>query len=96
MPRSLDRARPRSSAAIALPQASTFVARRGQSAPGDAAGPVISFQPEGDIEETKRELEGKGVEFATEIFEHPWGRIATFKDSEGNDLQLYAPPREQG
>ena len=27
-----------------------------------------------------------------EISEHAWGRIATFKDTEGNDLQLYAPP----
>jgi len=24
--------------------------------------------------------------------EHEWGRVATFKDSEGNDLQLYEPP----
>ena len=55
-------------------------------------GPVISFQPDGEIEAAKEELEGKGVEFATEISDHQWGRIATFKDSEGNDLQLYAPP----
>ena len=27
-----------------------------------------------------------------EISEHDWGRVATFKDSEGNDLQLYEPP----
>ena len=57
-------------------------------------GPVITFQPSGDIDEAKRELESRGVEFAAEISEHPWGRIATFKDSEGNDLQLYAPPRD--
>ena len=54
---------------------------------------MISFQPEGDIEEAKRDLERRGVEFAADISEHAWGRIATFKDSEGNDLQLYAPPR---
>src|SRR5947208_1536439 len=53
-------------------------------------GPVISFQPEGDIAEAKRALEGKGVEFPTDISEHEWGQIATFKDSDGNDLQLYA------
>jgi hypothetical protein len=38
------------------------------------------------------DLEGKGVEFAAGISEHEWGRVATFKDSEGNDLQLYEPP----
>jgi predicted enzyme related to lactoylglutathione lyase len=59
---------------------------------GSDGGPVISFQPDGDIDEAKRDLERRGVEFAAEISEHPWGRIATFKDSEGNDLQLYSPP----
>src|SRR5215216_711866 len=43
-------------------------------------GPVITFQPEA------------GVEFPAQISEHEWGRVATFKDSEGNDLQLYEPP----
>ena len=55
-------------------------------------GAVITFQPDGDIEAEVAELEGKGVEFAGGISDHPWGRIAPFKDSEGNDLQLYAPP----
>ena len=68
-------------------------AREGEGADSDG-GPVITFQPSGDIDEAKRELESRGVEFAAEISEHPWGRIATFKDSEGNDLQLYAPPRD--
>jgi catechol 2,3-dioxygenase-like lactoylglutathione lyase family enzyme len=27
------------------------------------------------------------------ISEHEWGRVATFKDTEGNDLQLYELPR---
>ena len=60
---------------------------------GGGGGPVISFQPEGEIEEAKQQLESKGVSFPAEISEHPWGRIATFKDSEGNDLQLYEPPK---
>ena len=38
------------------------------------------------------QLKGKGVEFSGGISDHPWGRIAPFKDSEGNDLQFYAPP----
>jgi predicted enzyme related to lactoylglutathione lyase len=65
-------------------------AREGSGA--GEGGPVITFQPEGAIEDAKAALEGKGVAFPAEISEHPWGRITTFKDSEGNDLQLYAPP----
>ncbi len=66
-------------------------AREGEGARADG-GAVISFQPEGGIEEAKASLEESGVDFPSEISEHPWGRIATFKDSEGNDLQLYSPP----
>ena len=66
-------------------------AREAEGARGEG-GAVITFQPDGDIEETKGELEQAGVDFPADISEHPWGKIATFKDSEGNDLQLYAPP----
>ena len=55
-------------------------------------GPVITFQPETDLEAAVEDLKGKGVEFPAEISEHEWGRVATFKDSECNDLQLYEPP----
>jgi predicted enzyme related to lactoylglutathione lyase len=55
-------------------------------------GPVITFQPEAGLEATVENLKGKGVEVPAEISEHDWGRVATFKDSEGNDLQLYEPP----
>ena len=58
-----------------------------------SGGPVITFQPEGDLESAVEDLKSKGVEFPAEISEHPWGRVATFKDSEGNDLQLYEPPQ---
>lgn len=56
-------------------------------------GPVVTFQPEGGLQETLDSLENQGVEVAAGISEHPWGRVATFKDSEGNDIQLYEPPR---
>lgn len=59
---------------------------------GADAGPVIAFRPEDGIEQAVVDLEGKGVEIAGGITGHPWGRVATFKDSEGNDLQLYVPP----
>ena len=55
-------------------------------------GPVLVFQPGGGLEETVGALKDRGVEFPAGISEHPWGRIATFKDSEGNNAQLYEPP----
>ncbi|MDQ3387487.1 MAG: VOC family protein [Actinomycetota bacterium] len=62
----------------------------GASADG---GPVVTFQPENSLEETVDSLKGAGVEVPAGISEHPWGRVATFKDSEGNDVQLYEPPK---
>jgi predicted enzyme related to lactoylglutathione lyase len=55
-------------------------------------GPILTFRPEVGLEAAVEELKGKGVEFPAQISEHEWGRVATFKDSEGNDLQLYEPP----
>ena len=55
-------------------------------------GPVITFQPEVGLEAAVEGLKSKVVEFPAEISEHEWGDVATFKDSEGNDLQLYEPP----
>jgi predicted enzyme related to lactoylglutathione lyase len=58
-----------------------------------SGGPVITFLPEAGLDTVVEDLKGKGVEFPAGISEHDWGRVATFKDSEGNDLQLYEPPR---
>lgn len=66
-------------------------ARDEESAQGHGGG-VLAFQPEGGIDGAVEELRGKGVEFAGEIADHPWGRVATFHDPDGNDLQLYEPP----
>jgi predicted enzyme related to lactoylglutathione lyase len=60
---------------------------------GSDGGAVISFQPDGDIESEVQRLRDAGVRFTGEISDHEWGRIAPFKDSEGNDLQIYGPPR---
>lgn len=57
-------------------------------------GAVITFEPEGGLEAEKDRLTEAGVDFPTAISEHPWGRIVSFKDSEGNDLQLYAAPQQ--
>ena len=41
-------------------------------------GPVLTFQPEGSLEETVDDLKERGVTFPAEISEHDWGRAATF------------------
>ena len=72
-----------------------------------AMGPQFleSFQPNSvpiafrvdDVEETKRELEGKGVAFAIDTIDSGVCHIAPFHDPDGNVLQLhrrYAPYAE--
>ena len=67
--------------------------REPSGANGDG-GPVVTFQPEGGLEETLDDLKDHGVEVSAGISEHQWGRVATFKDSEGNDIQLYEQPND--
>lgn len=66
---------------------------REATASGASGGAVISFQPDEGIDAEVERMKGAGVDFTGEISDHPWGRIAPFKDSEGNDMQLYAPPQ---
>ena len=68
-------------------------AREGTSAHADG-GAVITFQPDDDLDGEVDRLRTAGVDFTGGISEHDWGRIAPFKDSEGNDLQLYAAPKD--
>jgi predicted enzyme related to lactoylglutathione lyase len=63
-----------------------------ESPRGDG-GALIAFQPDGELEQEVERLRGAGVDFPDGISEHPWGRIVPFKDPDGNDLQLYAPPQ---
>ena len=65
---------------------------REPSGAGSTGGPVVAFRSEGGLEETAGSLQEWGVEVPAGISEHPWGRVETFKDSDGNDLQLYEPP----
>jgi len=69
-----------------------IVLNEGESPAGDG-GAVIAFAVD-DIDSSVEQLKGKGVEFSGEVSEHPWGKIAPFKDPDGNDLQLYAPPTD--
>lgn len=62
---------------------------------GDGSGgAMLTLQPEGSLYDELVRLTDAGVEFIGEVSEHPWGRIASFKDSEGNGLQLFEPPSE--
>jgi len=67
-------------------------AREGTSAHADG-GAVITFTPEGGIDAEVERLTAGGVTFTGGISDHSWGRIAAFKDSEGNDLQFFGPPK---
>ena len=61
--------------------------------PAGDGGAVVAFNVD-DLGSAVDELKGNGVEFTDEVSEHPWGKIAPFKDPDGNDLQLYAPPAD--
>ena len=63
-----------------------------KESPSGEGGSIIAFSVDGTIDETVEQLKGRGVGFTGEISDHPWGRIATFADPDGNDLQLYSPP----
>jgi predicted enzyme related to lactoylglutathione lyase len=52
---------------------------------------VITFHTDA-IEDDRTRLVGEGVTFTGEVSSYDWGSVAPFKDSEGNDLQLYMPP----
>ncbi len=55
--------------------------------PAGEGGAVIAFNVQ-DIDSTVAELRTRGVQFAGEVSEHPWGRIAPFTDPDGNSLQV--------
>lgn len=61
---------------------------------GSGGGAVLTFQPDVDLFDEVVRLTDAGVQFAGDVSQHPWGKIASFKDSEGNDLQLFEGPSE--
>ena len=75
-----------------LEAGSVKIGLNGSESPGGDGGAVIAFSPEGGLDSAVEELRGKGVEIAGDVSEHPWGRLATIKDPDGNDIQLYEPP----
>ena len=65
---------------------------REEETTGDG-GAVIAFQTDGELDDAVSQLRNGGVEFVDGVSEHPWGRVAAFRDPDGNSLQLYQPPR---
>ncbi len=66
---------------------------RDEEKPSPEGGAVIAFRAQEGIDEAVERLRGEGVDFVGGISEHPWGRIAPFKDPDGNSLQLFEPPQ---
>jgi len=66
---------------------------RDEETPGGEGGAVLAFRPAASIDEAVSDLKGKGVDFAGDVSEHPWGKVASFHDPDGNSLQLYEPPK---
>jgi predicted enzyme related to lactoylglutathione lyase len=67
---------------------------RNEENSGGEGGAVIAFAVSDDIEDSVSELSAAGVEIAGGVSEHPWGKVATFLDPDGNELQLYEHAEE--
>jgi predicted enzyme related to lactoylglutathione lyase len=61
------------------------------SVPGDSAVPGISLLAR-PIEQVIATLKQKGVQFTEELEVYPYGKLASFRDPDGNILGLYEPP----
>lgn len=72
----------------------------------DAPSGIIACHPAGapshgiafscdDLEETVRELKGRGVQFVAPIVEEDWGRHTFFELPGGGPVQLYEPKYER-
>src|SRR3954447_2872361 len=63
-----------------------------RESPGGDRGALVAFRAGSDIQQAVDALAEQGVEVPGGVSEHPWGRVATFKDPDGNDLQFYEAP----
>ncbi len=60
----------------------------GQAQPAMGRPPASITIETDDIRKTFEELKSRGVEFATDVLEFPWGYVAQFQDPDGNRLQI--------
>ena len=69
----------------------------GQAQPAMGRPPASITIETDDIRKTFDELKSRGVEFASDVLEFPWGSVAQFQDPDGNRLQIregrYSPRR---
>ena len=72
---------------LALRKVSSLPDRDGPAVPGVA----FLAQP---IEQVIATLSQKGVSFVEELKVYPYGKLATFRDPDGNLLGLYEPPTQ--
>jgi predicted enzyme related to lactoylglutathione lyase len=60
----------------------------GQAEPAMGSPPPSVTIETDDCRRTVEELQSRGVEFATDVLEFPWGYVAQFHDPDGNRLQV--------
>jgi predicted enzyme related to lactoylglutathione lyase len=60
----------------------------GQAQPAMGRPPASITIETDDIRKTVEELKSRGVEFASDVLEFPWGYVAQFQDPDGNRLQI--------
>ena len=60
----------------------------GQAQPAMGRPPASITIETDDIRKTFEELKSRGVEFASDVLEFPWGYVAQFQDPDGNRLQI--------
>jgi predicted enzyme related to lactoylglutathione lyase len=61
--------------------------------PAGEGGAVIAFAVGDELEDAIDQLNAAGAE-VSDISVLPWGRVATFHDPDGNQLQLFEPADE--
>jgi catechol 2,3-dioxygenase-like lactoylglutathione lyase family enzyme len=52
------------------------------------SGATLPLGDPDDVEKTYRELKRKGVEFSQELMKMPWGKMAIFRDLDGNEFEI--------
>ena len=60
---------------------------------GGPGGAVIAFRGDDDLEAQADRLREQGVDVVDGVAERSWGRVLPLRDPDGNDLELYAPPK---
>ena len=60
----------------------------GQPQPTEAGVPALCTIETSDCRQAVEALTSRGVQFESEVLEHPWGLTASFLDPDGNRVRL--------